>query len=226
MNILKFTQQRSNELAEYLEFVASSPLSFEGEHPIEHSSYNHIHLWKLEYLSKSHKWIDIEYKVEFINYIFEQWRRRLKGLSPYIDRGYRVYLYEDTAPTISVVAETNIGFPYEYGVPIFVNSVREILEIYESKNWSDNFSDLDWEVDEKHILNVIEHNKGSIGKPSANKLGLSVGKLRTLITNMGLDNSVNSIRKKYKRRPADFSKEQQYSENWHVFERILRGNYS
>ncbi len=225
MDILKITRARSKELAEYMEFVASGSLSFEGEQPLQHSSSNHVHLWKLEYLSDIYEWIDTEYKTEFINYIVEQWRIRLKGLAPYSNRGYRMYVYEDMAPTISVVAETDIGFPYQYGNPKFVNNIIDIVKLYDNRNWRENFSSADWEITQNELLKSIEINNGSISKPTANMLGLAAGKLRLLIINMGLGDEVNSIRKKYKRPIADFSNEKIYSESWHVFERFLDAKY-
>lgn len=225
MGFVQYTQLRSSELARYIEAVAQSPLAFEDSHPLQHSSYNHVHLWKLEYLSDTHSWIDVDYRVECVNYVLEQWRRRLKGLPPYAHRGYRIYLYEDLAPTISVVAETDIGFPYSYGQPIFVKNIREILTLYENRSWKQHFASFDWEISEQRLLDVITKNDGSISKPTAEKLGLPVGKLRTLIINMGLGFQVNSVRKQFHRRPADFSNEAMYSDHWHVFERMLPARY-
>lgn len=113
-DLLKYTKERSSELAEYLELVSAAPLMFEGDEPLQHSSHNHIHLSDLEYLAESNSWINAEYRAEFVEYVFEQWRRRLKGLKPYRERGYRIYVYETwMAPVVSVVAETDVGFPYD-----------------------------------------------------------------------------------------------------------------
>jgi hypothetical protein len=224
-DLLLFTRARSNELAEYLEAVAASPFSFEGEYPIAHSSSNHVHLWMLENRSDSHAWIDTDYKVACVKGLMEQWRIRLKGLPPYRERGYRMYLYEDTAPTLSVVAETDIGFPYRFGNPIHVKNISEILSLYSGRSWKCHFANLDWEVSQEAILKVIKRHAGSIGKPTANVLGLGVGTLRKLIINMDLGDEVNAIRKYNKRSPADFSNEIVYSENWHIFERILPAAY-
>ena len=225
MGFLQFTRSRSAELAEYAQAVSQSPLAFDGQHPIEHSARNHIHLWKLEYLSDTCGWINVDYRVEFVNYILEEWQRRLKGLPPYKLRGYRIYVYENLAPTISVVAETDIGFPYSNGRPIFVNTLRDVLKLYENRSWKQHFASLDWEISEKRLLDVLTKNNGSIGKPTAEMLGLPVGKLRTLIINMGLGAQVNAIRKHYRRRPADFSDEGVETYRWHVFERMLPARY-
>ena len=119
MEILRQTRRRCPELAQYLEDVAASPLRFDGSDPLQHSSDNHVHLWKIESLADTYGWIDVDYRVEVVSYLLEQWRCRLKGLPPYRQQGYRLYLYEDLAPTISVVAETPIRFPYSYGTPVF-----------------------------------------------------------------------------------------------------------
>lgn len=225
MEFLQYTRTRSPELADYLQAVASSPLSFEGLDPLKHSSHNHIHLWKLEYLSDAFDWIDVDYRVQFATYVLEQWRRRLKGLPPYRQRGYRIYVYEDLAPTISVVAETDVGFPYAHRSPTFVDGIREIMRLYEGRSWRQHFASSDCEISEARLLLAIERNCGSIGRPSALRLCMQVGKLRTLIINMGLGSKVNAIRKQFRRRPADFTNELPDSGEWRVFERILPAHY-
>ena len=103
--------------------------------------------------------------------------------------------------------------------------MHEIMRLYENRSWKQYFQIDDWEVSEKQLLEVIQQHSGSISKPTADQLGLSVGKLRILITNMGLGSQVNSIRKRFRRRPADFTNELDYSSKWHVFERILPAGY-
>ena len=225
MDFIDYTRSRSPELAEYIHGVAQSPLAFDGSDPSEHSSHNHIHLWKLEYLSDTCSWIDVDYRLECVNHVLEQWRRRLKGLSPYAQRGYRLYVYEDLAPTISAVAETDIGFPYTHAQPVFVQTIRDVLKLYEKRSWKEHFACDDWEISEKRLLDAVQKNNGSISKPTAEKLGIPVGKLRSLITNMGLSCQVNSVRKKFRRRPADFSNEIVHTDCWHVFERVLPAGY-
>ena len=199
---------RSNDLAAYLDECARSPLAFNGSDPLTHSSNNHIHLWYLECCAERQEWIDLEYKIEFVTYILQAWKQRIKGLPPYQSMGYRMYVYTDMAPTISVVAETEMGFPYRYSLDNakYVKDVSEVLRVYENHNWSENFS-ADWDIPPSKVLQTVELNKGSIGKPTASKLGVTVGELRRTIINMGLSFEVNGIRKKYKRRPADFSHE-------------------
>ncbi len=198
-----FTAERCPELAEFLESCCAQQLSFEGDCPNYHSSMNHTHLWALEYWADHHAWIDLDYRAAFVDHIFERWRDRLKGLDPYRDAGYRFYLYEWMAPTISVVAETPTGFPYP-GQPKFVRTPRDVMAPFVERSWAKNFDSEPWQIPQDRILEVIEANGGSISKPSAAALGLKVGALRTLIEQMGLDDQVNTIRKRFKRAPARF----------------------
>lgn len=206
MSLVSDTRKRCPELADFLEACCQSPLSFDDPFPIMHSANNHIHLWALEWWADHHAWIDLDYRVDFVAEIFKQWRGRLKGLPPYREDGYLVYLYEDMAPTVSVVAATPEGCPYGRAHN-FTQSTRKVLAPYADRSWQDNFECLPWEVDRDRILKVIEKNAGSISKPSADALGLSVARLRILIEQMGLETQVNNLRKRYKRRPAKFREE-------------------
>ena len=206
MNLVAETRKRCPELADFLEACCRSPLAFDDPEPIMHSSHNHIHLWALEWWADHHAWIDLDYRVDFVSEIFSHWRGRLKGLAPYRGAGYLVYLYEDLAPTVSVVAATPRGCPFGQDHK-FVKSSRDVLAAYVARSWQDNFTILPWEVDQDHILKVIEKNAGSISRPSAEALGLNVGRLRILIEQMSIETEVNAIRKRFKRRPAKFREE-------------------
>lgn len=219
VSIFDWTQKKCPELAEFFEGCCNASLNFEGDQPIRHSSHNHIHLWALEWWADHHPWIDLGYRVEFVEEIFKHWRGRLKGMSPYQKRGYRLYLYEDKAPTISVVAETDVGFPYP-GHPTFVAARSDIMALYVNRSWQSNFELDGFEFSEKAILDQIDKASGSISKPTANALGLKVGALRKLIEEMGLQSRVNQIRKRYKRRPARFS-EEHYLHEFHVHEQMI-----
>lgn len=225
MSIASFTQSRCPELAEFLESCCSAPLAFEGEHPNYHSYLNHIHLWALEWWADHHGWIDLDYRVEFVDLIFERWRGRLTGLEPYRQDGYRLYLYEDLAPTISVVAETPYGFAYDAQGATFVNSTREIMSLYTDRSWSSNFDCEPWDVSHDKLLALVDKNRGSIGKPTAQALGLKTGKLRILIEQMGLEREINAIRKRCKRRPAAFRTEEDMPHRFHVYEQLLPAGY-
>ncbi len=82
MKFLEYTRSHLPELADYAKVVAQSPLSFAGEDPLQHSSYDRVSLWTLEYLSDTYNLIESDYRVDFVNYILEQWRRKMKGLPP------------------------------------------------------------------------------------------------------------------------------------------------
>ncbi|MEM8795339.1 MAG: hypothetical protein AAGE61_07215 [Pseudomonadota bacterium] len=224
MSILAFTQKKCPELADFLEGCCTAPLSFKGEHPNSHSSQNHIHLWALEWWADRLPWIDLQYRVDFVEEIVKRWRIRLKGLPPYQEKGYRLYLYEDLAPTISVVAETPYGFPYP-GEPTFVAQRRDIMALYLERSWRANFEFEEFAVGPDALLAAIDKASGSISKPTANALGLKVGALRILIEQMGLDREVNQIRKKYKRRPAQFREETDFHK-YRIHEQRVEPGYA
>ena len=224
MSLPAFTATRCPELAEFLEFCCAQPLSFEGDDPNYHAYLTPIHLWALEYWADHHAWIDLDYRVAFVELIFQRWRGRLKGREPYRQAGYRMYLYEWLSPTISVVAETPGGFPYP-GQPIFVGKPRDVMALFVDRSWAANFESEPWKIPREKILQVIKANKGSISKPSAAVLGLKVGALRILIEQMGLDDEVNSIRKTFKRRPAAFRVEPEPELTYHYYESRLPAGY-
>lgn len=217
MSLAAETRKRCPELADFLEFCCRAELSFDEPEPIQHSAFNHIHLWALEWWADHHAWIDLDYRADFVAEIFRHWRGRLKGLPPYQNDGYRVYLYQDMAPTVSVVAAMQAGCPYGHH-HTFVASPRDVLARYVDKSWQDNFTCDPWEVDRGHVLKVIEKHNGSISKPSAGALGLNVGALRILIEQMGLEREVNRLRKHFKRRPAIFREEDYRDTPMHIYE--------
>lgn len=106
--------------------------------------------------------------------------RTFEGLPPYRAGGYRMYLYQDVATTVSVVAETPEGCPYGGNLEFF-SSIREVMSIYVDRKWSDVFPSLDWPHSDERILTEIEKQSGSISRPTAEALGVSVGQLRKLI---------------------------------------------
>ena len=222
-DFIRQTKLKHPDLGSYLETVCHVKLCFEGDHPLVHSSQNHIHLWQLEYESDDHPWINSSYREAFVKCIFEAWRVRLKQYAPYKEQGYRLYLYDDLAPTVSVVANTAHGCPY--GDVTTVHTLAEVLATYEGRSWRALFSDDDWEINPDLVLKVIKKQKGSISRPTANTLGLKPGKLRLLIINMGLEDEVNQIRKRYKRRPADFSEGPFQQQAFTIYEQILPAQY-
>lgn len=78
------------------------------------------------------------------------------------------------------------------------------MRIYLDRDWRGNFESIPWPLSPERILAATEANTGSIGEPTANALGVSVGGLRKLIEDMGLDLKVNALRKPFRRSPARF----------------------
>ncbi len=126
MDFLKKARSISPEFSDYIEGIGECELRFQGEHPIEHSRYNHVHLFGLGQWVRQNPQIDLKTQVQAVEYIFASWKVRLKSYQPHTRQGYRMYLYEDFAPTISAVAETKFGFPYGRK-PVFVDSPLEIF---------------------------------------------------------------------------------------------------
>lgn len=224
MSILDETMRRCPELGEWLQDVREQPLEFPGDEPNDHSSLNHVHLWALEWWADRVDFIDLPYRVSFARSILSRWRERLKGTSQWERQGFRMYLYEDMAPTVSVVAETPGGFPYP-GEPTFVASVEDVMRLYVDRPWRSLFDNGPEPPSRERILEVIEGNAGSIGKPSAERLGLKTGMLRILIENTGLERQVNAIRKRHGRSPARFRPFEEPPDKYRVFEERLPPRY-
>ncbi len=223
MDLIAETRPRCRDLADQIEVVCEQPFSFDGEHPNSHSAANHTHLWWLEYWADRLPWIDLGFRVACAETMLTRWRARLKGYAPYQAAGYRLYLYEDLAPTLSAVAETPFGFPYP-GEPTFVDGPREIMALYAGRSWAEVFLDADIPNDQQ-ILAAVKANAGSIGRPTANGLGLKPGALRKLIENCDLQDEVNAIRKHFGRRPARFRDEERLPFSYRVYEERLPPGY-
>lgn len=224
-SFLRETRDRSADLADYAEEVAASPLRFEGEYPLMHSSDNHVHLWKLEYLADDLTWIDTRFRTQFVRYVLEQWRRRAKGLEPYRDRGYRLFVYEDLAPTLSMVAETPTGFPYSRQGMHQVETIEEVMGVYEGRSWRALFESEEGGIKPDRVIELIRQHAGSLGSGPASRLGVNVAQLRRLIVNFGLEDEVNQIRKHFRRRPADLKPLPDEGPPWRLWERRLPAGY-
>lgn len=194
MNFVQRTSHFSPALAAYLQQVAEQELYFRGEHPLEHSRDNHVHLWKLESQAELHREINLEFRVEAVRYILQEWTRTLRQ---HPKGTYLFYLYEDLAPTISIVRETSYGFPYA-GQPVFVQDMAGVMRLYLKRSWKDLFRG-DHTVD--HLLEVLQKNEGSLTR-TARSLSWSLADLRKKLEQWDLSAEVNTIRKHFKRRPA------------------------
>ncbi len=206
MELRHFTQSRCPELAGFLEQCCEAPLRFDDEHPLMHSAANHLHLWALEYWADHHAWIDTAYRVRFADIILERWRARLKGMAPYQQRGYRLYLYADLAPTLSVVAETDFGCPYGLAES-FEPELAGVMRPFEKQSWAEHFGGVDTAPTSQAVLKAIQRHSGAISKPTAQALGMQVGHLRRFIEWFELGDEVNALRKRYRRRPVQFRQE-------------------
>lgn len=225
MGLIEETGQRCPELAAFLTDCCERELRFDGPYPIEHSAHNHIHLSPLEYWADRHAWIDLGYRTAFAKTVLARWRARLMAGAPYRRQGYRLYLYEDLAPTLSAVAETPLGCPYG-GAVVPVESIREVMAIYAGRSWAAQFRAKADFIAPARVLEVIDANAGSIGLPSARALGLAVGALRLLIEQYDLTDAVNAIRKRYRRRPARFRGETERRARLRVYEERLAPGYA
>lgn len=225
MDLLQEAQSISPRLAQWLWAIGQQPFVLAGENPNHHSSHNHVHLWLLEYEADNHPQITLAFRCRVVSFIFEVWKQRLKGYQPYQEAGYRLYLYEDLAPTVSVVAETVYGFPYP-GQPVFVHSPREIMELYVRTSWHEHFQTVSGSEAEP-LLEVIEQHSGSVGRATANALHMTAAQLRQRIEQLDLQEAVNLIRKKYGRRPAQFLSPDELQEvrQYHIYETKLPARY-
>lgn len=198
---LPLVRRRSREIAEYLEAIAEQPLSFRGAHPIEHSAANHCHLWMVEWMADKAGWIDLAFRVQATAYILGRWRDRLPSYEPARERGFRLYLYADMAPTVSVVAETNEGCPYG-GDLEFVSEIGDVLAPYAGRSWMSNFKGGGPTPDA--ILSAAAREAGSLRR-TATRLDTGLAELRRLIECYGIAAEFNRVRKSHGRRPAQFA---------------------
>jgi hypothetical protein len=94
--------KRCPELCRVLEAVCAQPLNCDEPDAMRHSYCNHTHLWALEWRAERHAWKDLKYRIAFVDEIFAPMARTFEGLPPYRAGGYRMYLYQDLATTVSV----------------------------------------------------------------------------------------------------------------------------
>ncbi len=213
MDFLKKARSISQEFSDYIEGIGECELRFQGKHPIEHSRDNHVHLFGLGQWVRKNPQIDLKIQVQAVEYIFARWKVRLKSYQPHTQQAYRMYLYEDFAPTISVVAETRFGFPYGRK-PVFVDSPVEIFQIYANRDWNDFL-----QPNEKTaVLFAIEKSQGSIGARAAQMIGLKAIELRKYIEWFEIGDQVNAIRKHFHRRPARFLSYEDHVPSFKVYE--------
>lgn len=195
-------RRKNRELADYLEDIAEQPLDFRDAHPNGHSKCNHRHLWLLEYAADRDTAIDLPFRVAAVTYILNRWRDRLPGFEPYQRDGFRIYLYEDMAPTVSIVAETKDGFPYQGCADFtFVDDIARVLRPYLDMPWKYRFKASGPKPET--LFKELKRAEGSLTN-AAKALGMPLAVLRRTIETYGIAKDVNKIRKHHNRRPAQF----------------------
>jgi hypothetical protein len=193
----------NRELADYLEEIAEQPLDFRDTHPNGHSARNHQHLWMLEYAADRDPKIDLTFRCLAVRHILNRWRDRLPTYEPYQRDGFRLYLYEDMAPTVSIVAETKEGFPYQGCADFtFVEDIEDVLRLYIDAPWSARFKGSGPKPDQ--VLKAIERAEGSLSG-AARALAIPLPEFRRIIEIFSIVREANTIRKRHTRRPATFA---------------------
>jgi len=226
VDILRIANDVAPDLSVWLSGIAEAPFDFTGTLPVHQSAYNHRHLWMLEWWADYDRRIDVAFRHRAVAWIFRQWTRRLVSYRPYQTMGYRLYLYEDVAPTVSVVAETPAGFPYG-GQPSFVASMDDVLRLYAGRSWrvALGIDERSPQLTPQRLLTIIEDQHGSIGRPVADSLSVTQAQTRRLIELWDLGHDVNRIRKRFHRPPAQFCTEEQILHRYKVYEERLPPNY-
>ncbi|MDP1910936.1 MAG: hypothetical protein Q8K85_21755 [Hyphomicrobium sp.] len=181
--------------------IAEAPLSFRGAGPILHSAANHRHLWALNAAADRDRSFDLAFRCRVVAHILERWRARLVSHATSSPHGFRLYLYEDLAPTVSVVAETPLGCPYG-GDLTFVATIGEVLAAYDGRSWTALFEGGGPKPDV--IVNAVSHASGSL-RAGAQRMGMPLARFRRLIETFDLAGDINRIRKHNGRRPARFA---------------------
>lgn len=194
-------RRRLPDIARFIEEMSEIDLRFRGPEPLDHSRDNHVHLWAIEYAADSHREIDLAFRCAAIRHILARWTARLKGHAPYTTQGYRLYVYGDMAPTLSVVAETPRGCPY--GEVKLAPDIETVVRPYAGQSWSARFRPTAG-LGPDRLLAAIDKEKGSLGA-TARRLGWSLAALRRDIERWEIAADVNRLRKRHGRRPARFA---------------------
>jgi hypothetical protein len=189
------------EVVRFVEETGEIDLHFRGPEPLDHSRDNHVHLWAIEYAADSHREIDLAFRCAAIRHILARWTARLRGFAPYATQGYRLYVYGDMAPTLSVVAETPRGCPY--GDVKRVADIETVVRPYVGQSWAARFETVGG-LGPDRLLTAIDKEKGSLGA-TARRLGWPLAALRRDIEAWQIGPDVNRLRKRHRRRPARFA---------------------
>jgi len=194
-------RRRLPDVARFIEEMSEIDLHFRGSEPLDHSRDNHVHLWAIEYAADKHHEIDLAFRCAAIRHILARWTARLKGYAPYTTQGYRLYVYGDMAPTLSVVAETPRGCPY--GAVKLARDIETVVRPYVGQSWSARFRPTAG-LGPDRLLAAIDKEMGSLSS-TARTLGWSLAALRRDIERWEIAPDVNRLRKRHGRRPARFA---------------------
>jgi hypothetical protein len=203
MDLLDDLRRRCTDLADFIADVMEAPLSFDAATPSAHSATNHKHLWKMDYFADGHHWLDLRYRTRVAEAILARWRERLLALPEARHHGFRLYLYEDFTPTVTVAADTPEGCPFT-GLLHFVETPRGIMEKFDGRTWGGLFPPSAPIPSRARLLEVVKAQGGSVGRATARALGLGVGAVRVLIEQDDLVEEVNRIRRDRGQEPARF----------------------
>jgi hypothetical protein len=193
--------RRMPDVARFIEEMGEIDLRFHGSEPLDHSRDNHVHLWAIEYAADRHREIDLAFRCAAIRHILARWTARLKGYAPYTAQGFRLYVYGDLAPTLSVVAETSRGCPY--GEVKLAADIETVVRPYVGQSWAARFKPAGG-LGPDRLLAAIDKERGSLGA-TARRLGWSLTALRRDIERWEIAPDVNRLRKRNGRRPARFA---------------------
>jgi hypothetical protein len=209
-------------VADYVAGIAEAELRFDGPAPLDHSRSNHEHLWMIEYAADHHGEIGLAFRCAAIRYILDRWRVRLKGYAPYRAQGYRLYVYADLAPTLSVVAETPAGCPYGNDLE-FAPTIEAVVRPYAGQSWRARFAS-GGGIDPRRIIIELERHAGSL-RGTASALRLPLAELRRCVEQWDIAADVNRIRKRHRRRPAVFTESWLRAPPLHAWEERLPAFY-
>jgi len=194
-------RRRIPEVARFIEETGEIDLHFRGPEPLDHSRDNHVHLWAIEYAADAHRDIDLAFRCAAILFFLMLRRPPRSTLFPYTTQGYRLYVYGDMAPTLSVVAETPRGCPY--GAVKRAPDIETVVRPYVGRSWAARFKPTGG-LGPDRLLAAIDKEKGSLGA-TARRLGWSLAALRRDIEVWRIAPDVNRLRKRHGRRPARFA---------------------
>lgn len=209
MDFLAFTRSINSGLADTIEEAAELKFDFSDAHDPEgyFANYRHhnnmVYFWFLEWAAEKHREIDLAYRCKATRFIIDRWKTRLRGYRPYHDTGFVLRIWETLAPKMEVLRNAPEHSRHEKVRK--VQTLEEMWAPYEGRPWSSVFDDDPYSpLIPDNILKIIEKEAGSIGKPTARRLGVSVAELRRQIGNWDIGDQVNRIRKKHRRRSVRF----------------------